>query len=155
MKVQTRIAGLSAWVLLAALPMILVACVVYRVGHERVSPLEVPETTERDLPLAACPDPTSLGIIECGQPAECQLSLRNATPRRIKIDRIETGCPCVVVSPVPATVEPSGSVLLLIAFDPTHEPDFLGKLSVNVTGYSDSESVFRTHVILEVRPQSR
>jgi hypothetical protein len=79
------------------------------------------------------------------------LTLRNVSAEAISIDRVETSCSCVSVSPLPARVEAGSERALTVAFDPAEEPDFRGGLSVDVTGHGPAgDVVFRTRVDLDI-----
>ena len=59
--------------------------------------------------------------------------------------------PCVRVTPLPARVEIGGRLELRLSFDPALEPDFRGRLAVELTGLGRSgEVLFRSAVDLTV-----
>lgn len=109
----------------------------------------------RDLPFTTT---LNLEVIEAGQDAERgKLTICNPSNHPWEIVRVETSCPCLNVSPVSLTIEPRSSAILTVAFDPTEEPDFRGRLAVRVKGVDASDTiVFEARVNLEVRsPQVR
>ena len=87
-------------------------------------------------------------------PRDATLSILNSGSESVTVARIETSCPCVTIAPSQITVAPSARALLLVAFDPSGEPDFRGGLSIRVTGYLTGDIVaFSTLVDLEVRAE--
>lgn len=99
------------------------------------------------------PGPISLGILPPGRPASGRLTLKNASVETIRIERVETSCPCIRVSLLPAQVEGGSEQPLTVTFDPTEEPEFRGGLRVEVIGReAGGATLFRTAVVLEVGP---
>jgi len=110
------------------------------------------ESTSRPFPLAIDPDPIVLGVVHAGEPGETSFSVRNTCAEPLTFDRIETSCPCITIAEIPLRLGPNEIRKLRVAFDPTHEPDFKGRLSVDVTAYLHGNSIaFRTNVNLEAR----
>jgi hypothetical protein len=103
------------------------------------------------LPLEIRPDPVVLGAIPAHQTAQISIGVENLRTVPVILERVETSCPCITVGDLPASLEPEGATDLRVTFDPTHEPDFVGALAVQVVGYlSDGQVGFRTRVKLEV-----
>jgi hypothetical protein len=48
-------------------------------------------------------------------------------------------------------VRPGESQVVTLEFDPSAEPDFVGGLSIDVTGYTGAAVAFATQAILECR----
>lgn len=93
-----------------------------------------------------------LGAVRPGESVRAEMTLRNPHPAAVTVERVETSCPCVRVTPASLHIEPRESAELGIAFDPTDEPDFRGGLRVEVIGRGEGgDVVFRTHVHLEVK----
>jgi hypothetical protein len=106
------------------------------------------------LPLEISPDPISLGTLDPGQSAIAKLTLRNSGPHPVIVSRAQTGCPCLNVAGQTAYIGPGQAVNLTVEFDPTEDPDFRGRLSIDVFGRDQpGKIVFQTHVRLEVRDQ--
>jgi hypothetical protein len=106
-------------------------------------------SASRSFPLAINPDPVSLGVLNAGQAARAMITLRNPGPQPVSVERIETGCSCLRVGPAPIRLGPGESAALTVAFDPSHDPDFRGMLSIDVDGHDATGSlVFRTCVNL-------
>jgi hypothetical protein len=81
--------------------------------------------------------------------------LRNPGPRPVSVERIETSCPCIRVEPARFKVGPGEFAELVARFDPSHDPDFRGGLSIEVVGRSSRDFVlFRARVNLDIRVQS-
>ena len=60
---------------------------------------------------------------------------------------------CVNVGPVPVCVGPGEGNVLTVGYDPTDDPDFSGRLSVEVTGLDAAgRAAFLAHVEFEVTP---
>lgn len=134
------------------------ACVFALVGCD---PLQPPPPLQSDSSAASAPrlivspDPIALGILAPGQSARAEVMLRNETAEAVSVERVETSCACIRVSPTSIEVGAGESAVLTIAFDPTDEPGFRGGLSVDVVGKEVSGRVaLRSRVNLEVRRAS-
>ena len=102
-------------------------------------------------PLAISPDTVELGVVHPGEPVKASLSVRNTQDEGLTVERVETSCLCIDVGRVPVRVEPHQATGLTVTFDPSEDPDFEGRLSVQVTGYlTDGKIGFQTSVNLEV-----
>lgn len=116
------------------------------------APPDMPEVSNNAavaLTLAAVP----LGVIRPGQSAKATATIRNPRSASMIVDRIETSCECVRVTPQSLRVEPGRSADLTILFDPNDAPDFRGELAVDVVGKGPSgQTIFQTTVSVEVRP---
>jgi hypothetical protein len=107
-------------------------------------------------PVLLDPDPIELGDLEPGRSAEAKLSLRNRGSETVVLERIETSCPCVSVSPASLRLHPGGAAELRVHFDPTDEPEFRGGLSVTLVGWGRPGAIlFRTHVNVAVMSGGR
>ena len=102
-------------------------------------------------PLQVSPDPVSLGSLSPGQQATGRITLRNPGQSPVIVERVETSCSCLDVGPFPIKIEPGRSANLTVRFDPAAEPDFRGRLSIEVIGRGPAGLVaFRTHVAIVV-----
>lgn len=116
------------------------------------SPLSKSARTPLQFPLEISPESPSLGTLIVGQHAEARIALRSRTSRPLEVHRVETSCPCLRVEPTSFKVAPGGSAEVDLAFDPSQEPEFRGRLSIDVAGYGlGDEIIFRTRVHFEVR----
>lgn len=107
-------------------------------------------------PLEISPDPVWLGMITAGQSARSVATLRNPGRDPVRVDRIETSCPCLRPSPNALEIGAGESASLTFDCDLSDEPDFLGRLAINVEAYDHLDRVvFRTRVNLEVRRGAR
>src|SRR5579885_3439235 len=114
-------------------------------------PLKSAPSAHQRFPLAISRDPIELGVMPPGQAARCLLLVRNPLPGRATIERIETSCPCIGAGGLPVQIEPSQTIELEVAFDPSEAKDFRGRLSVDLTAFlADGQVGFRTKVNLEV-----
>ncbi|WP_422931429.1 DUF1573 domain-containing protein [Singulisphaera sp. PoT] len=103
-------------------------------------------------PLDIIPNPLSLGILKPHQGAEADGELHNPGSREIVVENVETSCGCVVVNPRSLRLAPGETTSLKAAFDPSHDPEFRGRLAVQVVGHGPGNTiVFQTIVNLEVR----
>lgn len=94
----------------------------------------------------------SLGILSPGQLASVKITLGNRGPQPAKVERIKTSCPCLRVEPQSFEVGSGEFAELVVGFDPSHDPDFRGGLSIEVTGLSTAgKGVFHARVGLEVQ----
>ncbi len=97
-----------------------------------------------------------LGEVYPGEQAEAFLSVQNAEDATVTIDRIETSCLCVNVGAVPVVLGPHEMKDLKVTFNPLNDPEFEGRLSVEVTGYlTDGRIGFRTRVNVETEPEAK
>lgn len=113
-------------------------------------PLKPASPAYQRFPLAISPDPVVLGIVHPGELAETSLSVRNTHDETVTIDCIETSCLCISVGRVPVRLGPGESTELKVTFDPLDDPDFEGRLCVEVTGYlTDGRVGFQTKVNVE------
>jgi hypothetical protein len=95
--------------------------------------------------------PLTLGALSPGESAQAALRVRNGGSDTVRIERVETSCPCVSVNPSRATVKPGCTAELTVAFDAEHSPDFRGPLRVAVLGRGPDDRVaFQTAVDLSV-----
>jgi hypothetical protein len=85
--------------------------------------------------------------------SKAALSLTNCGSRELLIDRLETGCPCLTITPERLRIGPSESEVVAVTFDPSGEPDFHGGLSIDISGYSRGNLAFRTVAQVEVRKE--
>lgn len=92
-----------------------------------------------------------LGSIPPGQRAEGTLTLLNPHGEALTVDRVETSCPCVLVSPLPLGVDAGQSATLSVVFDASHDPAFRGALAIELVGRaSEGSALFRSHISLTV-----
>lgn len=102
------------------------------------------------------PDPISIGTLKPGQVARVKATLRNPRTESVRLDRVETSCPCVSVESLPTTIAANGASEIEVVFNPSEEPDFRGALSVELIGKDDgAKSLFETRANLEVVSESR
>lgn len=103
-------------------------------------------------PLEIGPDPLSFGSLRPGISAKEEVTVRNRGMAPIDIERVETSCPCLEVAPLPLRIGPGQNGRLMMRFNPAEEPDFRGRLSVEVAGYGPNGRIaFRMRVRVEVR----
>ncbi|MHB1557825.1 MAG: DUF1573 domain-containing protein [Isosphaeraceae bacterium] len=113
--------------------------------------LKSAESTSKSLLLDVLPNPVELEILGPGQSARREISVRNSSSRPVAVERIDTTCPCIQVSPGSFAVGAGETRFLTVRFDPSHDPEFRGGLSVVVTGFDESErAIFCTRVDLEI-----
>jgi Protein of unknown function (DUF1573) len=103
--------------------------------------------------LEISPDRIELGVVNNGQVSKAALKLTNRGSRVLLIDRLETGCPCLLITPEQLRIGPSESEVVAVTFDPSGEPDFHGRLSIDISGYSTGKLAFRTVGQVEVRKE--
>ena len=116
---------------------------------EAASQSETP--TQRFL-LDIIPDPLSLGMLKPHQAAQAGGELHNPSTREIVVENVETSCECVEVNPKSFRLGPGETTSLKAEFDPSHDPEFRGRLAVQVVGHGPGNTiVFQTIVKLEVR----
>jgi hypothetical protein len=105
-------------------------------------------------PLSVNDEPLKLEDLDAGQSARTSLAVLSSQETPVRLERIETSFPCVKVGPVPVQIDPGSTTALTVTFDASGEPDFRGKLSVNIVGYTEDGSVgFMTHLAVYMRPK--
>ena len=90
-----------------------------------------------------------------GQKARAVLTLVNHGSQAVAIERIETSCPCMTITPASILIEVGEKKLLTVEFDSSTELDFHGGLSIEVTGYASVGIAFHALANLEIRAESR
>jgi len=109
------------------------------------------KSTDSHFPLAISPHPLPLGSLDPGQAAVGYIEVNNPGPEQITVDQVETSCPCLEVFRVPSRIDPGQSRKLTLRFNPTEEPNFRGRLTIEVTGRTaEGRVVFRTRARVEV-----
>jgi len=88
--------------------------------------------------------------VRSGQTATAVVALINRTSDAITIERIDTSCPCLAVTPGSFRIDSGERLALNLKFDSSTEPEFRGRLSIEVTGYAANGAAFQTRVKLEV-----
>jgi len=117
-------------------------------------PSKLASSTGRHFPLEISPDPIDLGIMRQGQSNAAKITLHNPSQQPVVVQRISTSCPCLHVVGQPLKLGPGESDTLAVGFQPSDEPDFRGRLSIEVIGRSIAgEVVLVTHVNVEVRAE--
>ena len=106
-------------------------------------------STRAQSPIVEAPSTIALGDTEVGRILNARLELR--CPEPLTIDRVESSCPCVRVTPTVASLEPGVIATLDVAFDPSEDPDFHGSLSVRLEGYSGRRLAFTTRAKIHVK----
>lgn len=106
--------------------------------------------SETEGPSVLQTEAVSLGTLKPGESAQAELVLRNPLPCPVVVNRVETSCPCVVLTELPKSIEPQQPAVLDVSY--THErPDFRGGLAVKLVGRDpDGKELFRTEVSLFV-----
>jgi Protein of unknown function (DUF1573) len=87
-------------------------------------PFDPSSSIARPFPLEISPDPVSLGVVRSGQKASATLTLVNRGLQVLAIERIETSCSCLMITPESIRIGPGESKVLMLEFDPSAEPDF-------------------------------
>lgn len=106
-------------------------------------------------PLEISPDPVQLGVLAPGRSADANIVLRNPGIDLVLVERIESSCPCLGAGRSRIQMAPGESCNLSLRFDPSHDADFRGRLSINVAGYDAAgRTVFGTQVHLEVHAEA-
>ncbi len=152
----SSVRGYPLWLALSAtVPAISAALLVLGLRmRNHTPPLSKSASPDRPaFPLEISPRAISLGILSMREGRQTTLSLRNPQSESISVDRIETGCPCIEVGPVPVLLDPGDIREMVVSFDPSSEPDFQGAVSVDIAGCgSGGRVLFRARVDFEVRP---
>ncbi len=101
--------------------------------------------------LTVEPGSIDLGQAAPGRKPGGRLRLRNRFASPAELDRVETSCPCVAVSPAMVRIGPGEVAEVDVTFDPAEEPGFRGTLVVDLTGHDRMGSIlFRSSARLAV-----
>jgi len=111
-------------------------------------------TRGQHFPLEISPDPISLGVVDTGQKARGSLTLVNHGSQPVRVERIESSCPCLAITPHLIRIGPHEKKVLTVEFDGSVEPDFHGGLAIDVTGYAAERVAFHTVAKLEIHQDS-
>jgi len=113
-------------------------------------PEDVTRPERGRFPFEISPDPIELGVVRKGEKAQGAFSLFNPGSELLTIERIETSCPCLTVGPAPIRLRPGERTVLAASFDSSGDPDFAGRLSVDITAYIRAKVAFRTLAKIEI-----
>ena len=95
--------------------------------------------------------PLEWGEIPAGQRSATTLTVRNNSTAAVDLVAVETSCPCLQITSLPARFESGTTRTLVLSFDPTTEPEFRGRLRVDLVGRSSKGSpLFRSHADFSV-----
>jgi len=140
------------WAALPAGAVVIVTALAIVVPSPNLTPPVNSATSETHrFPLEISPDPVDLGVLPPRESAQATISLRNRGPHPLRVQRIETSGPCLTTTPGPIWIGRGECKVLAVEFDPSEEPDFRGRLAIDVTGYDGDVVAFHTLVELEVR----
>ncbi len=99
------------------------------------------------------PSPIMLGVVAAGDSVQTTVSVRNPRSAPITLERIETGCSCISVAPVPIEIGPGERRVLTVTFDSSSDPEFDGDLSIEIIGYvADDTVAFRAEAKVSILP---
>gem|GEM_PF-3491996 len=82
------------------------------------------------------------------------ISVRNSLPRTLTIGRVKTSCEGVSVSFYKPVVDPFGGCRATIAVDLSDDPDFSGRLAVNVDVFGGNEAPVLSLIVRFEAPSS-
>ncbi len=110
--------------------------------------LRLTQTGAGNSTLAVVSGPIVIDQSGCG---EADLSLRNTSSIPIRIERVQTSCPCVSLSPLPMLIDVREVKVLRVSFTPTADDAELDhRLRVQIVGYAaDSTVVVQAAVVIE------
>lgn len=105
------------------------------------------EPVAESLPLATRPSSIDLGRVTADTEVRREAFLVNSTKSSVKVGSVVTSCPCLRVSLEGIHIPAGGEVPIQFLFDPSSEPDFSGRLAIEVTGSgAGDKTMFRTTV---------
>lgn len=112
----------------------------------------------REPEFGESPDKPALAVkceslsLRPGEMGRAGLTITNRAPTGVSIQRFETSCPCVRVSPSSIHIPSHQTASLYVTYDPTEEPDFRGGLAVALKGIGERDrTVFSATADIEVR----
>lgn len=148
-KMVGRVLGAGASIIVLAAVTVTTALTVGHVVSNRRSSAE--RRGRSGTPLTPAQSPVQLGVSKDGEAKHAVLVLRNAGGAAHVFSRIDTGCPCVSVSGLPARIPAGGATSLTVSFDPKADPEFRGNLSVPLSGVDPrGVTLFRTRADVAV-----
>lgn len=110
-----------------------------------------PAPAARSTQLTVEPAIISLGTLRQGQNGRVVGILRNFGDAKISIGSIHSDCPCVHVAIAPREIAPAGSAELIVEYDATESPEFLGQLDVPVTAAApNGMEVLQTRIHVDI-----
>ncbi len=93
-----------------------------------------------------------LGIVLQAGSEQERFELTNPGSELVRVTRVSSSCPCLMLEPIPLEVPPGGSLPVLARLDLASEPQFIGGLSIAVAGYTPvGELAFNLTVEATVR----
>ena len=153
MKAPTDLAGryhLLPWALAPLALAVAGGLVLLGTAPANPAPARLTRLTTHHLPLETSPNPIRLTVFREGEALEQAISIRNTRDDPLTLERVETSCSCVRVSPLPLEVGPGQTAFLFVRFDPQPDEGLQGPLSVELAGYfKGGKLAFRTEVKIQ------
>jgi hypothetical protein len=104
-------------------------------------------------PFATIPQRIEFGTVSGDSPVETSVLIRNQAALPLTLERVVTSCPCIGIGDVPVHLDPNEAKTLSVLFDPSHDPDFEGELTVRLTGYATGDCIlFQIQASVDVNP---
>ena len=101
--------------------------------------------------LFVSPSILELGSVEQGSYHQATFTVRNPRSEPVTIAQIDSTCPCLSFSIDPPTVPPGGENHVVASLDLGREPDYIGRLAIDVHGRTDDNHVaFRMTIKVQV-----
>ncbi len=95
------------------------------------------------------------GIVPQGQERRHYVELKNTAGQPIEIERFETGCDCLRMSPAASHLDSGETAMMCLRLDLTAAREFVGTLMTQVAGMDrEGKTVFSLSVHVDVRPVS-
>lgn len=102
--------------------------------------------------MTVTPSRVNLGNIPQGRVSFQAVLLRNSAQRPIEVTRWQTSCECISVMPDAVRLNSGEEEYVEIRCDPSHNPEFVGDLGVQVVGYAAGGECVRFFVDVGVVP---
>jgi hypothetical protein len=112
-----------------------------------------PESSRgRHFPLTVSPNPVAPRTLNARQFARAGLVLTNHGTQPAAVVCVEARCPCVSAKQVPVRIGSAETRDVVLCFDQSDEPDFIGGPSADVMGDAESGVItFRVRIDMEIR----
>jgi hypothetical protein len=104
--------------------------------------------------VSVFPAEVDLGRVPAGSRQRVALTLYSAQAESLLLDELESSCPCVRGEGLPWRLEPGQRRPVAVEVDLSAEPEFRGRLQIELVGKSSGRVVFRTRLHLTVTEKS-
>jgi hypothetical protein len=101
--------------------------------------------------VSVTPAEVDLGHVPAGSRQRVALTLYSAQAESLLLDELESSCPCVRGEGLPWRLEPGQRRPVAVEVDLSAEPEFRGRLQIELVGKSSGRVVFRSRLTAQVQ----